>query len=629
MGNLLDKIDKPSDLKIIKRELLPFLAQDIREKIINTCSKNGGHVASSLGTVELTIALHYCLNLPTDKIIWDVGHQAYAHKLLTGRKDSFCTLRQHGGISGFPKRSESEYDSFGVGHSSTAISAALGIAAARDLKGDEYKVVSVVGDGSLTGGMAFEALQNAGYLAKDMLVILNDNEMFISERVGALGAFLAKLLTLGLVNKFEKKLELFLKRIHFYGKYLLRLAKRFKVLLFPGMLFEEMGFAYFGPVDGHDLNNLIRVLEKVILLKGPIVLHVITKKGRGYEIAEKNPISFHGIGSFDISTGQPTKENDPISYTKMFGKTLVRIAEENSKIIAITAAMPQGTGLEEFSKTFPNRYFDVGIAEQHALTFAAGLATQGFRPVCAIYSTFLQRGFDQIIHDIALQNLPVIIALDRAGIVGEDGPTHHGAFDISYLRMIPNLVMMAPADENELQHMLYTATKLKGPVAIRYPRGAGIGVKIDSNLKCLEPPLAQVAIPGNHLAILSVGSMVYPSVEASNILKKHGISAEVINMRFIKPLDKDLLKDIGSRFQSIITVEENVIKGGFGSAINEFFCSGKITILNLGLPDSFIEHGSINELKDKYGLTKEKIAEKAREFLTSCLKDTYHYQKSL
>ncbi|MEW6557973.1 MAG: 1-deoxy-D-xylulose-5-phosphate synthase, partial [Elusimicrobiota bacterium] len=475
MMKILDKIDKPSDLRVIKKELLPQLADEIRELIVSSVSQTGGHLAPSLGTVELTIALHYVFESPKDKIVWDVGHQAYTHKIITGRREKFSRLRQINGISGFPKIEESEYDAFGAGHSSTAISAALGLAVARDMKNENYRVVAVVGDGALTGGLAYEGLLNAGHSGTDMLVILNDNEMFISYRVGAFAAYLTKLITGGLYSKLYKKVEKFLSRIHFWGSQIMRVAKRFRVLLFPGMLFEEMGFAYLGPIDGHDINKLIELLTKVKNLKGPILLHLITKKGKGYKPAENKPTEFHGIGKFDINTGNSITETKIPTYTQIFSQTLVKLAKQDEKIVAITAAMAEGTGLTEFQKEFPNRFFDVGIAEGHAVTFAAGLATGGYKPVVAIYSTFLQRAFDEIVHDVCLQKLPVVFAIDRAGIVGEDGATHQGAFDLSYLRMIPDLVIMAPSDENELQNMLKTALSLSQPAAIRYPRGCGVG----------------------------------------------------------------------------------------------------------------------------------------------------------
>lgn len=612
---VLELIDRPSDLRLIKKELLPQLAEEIREKIITVTSQKGGHLASSLGTVELTIALHYVFDSPQDKIIWDVGHQAYAHKILTGRRDSFSTLRQHGGISGFPTPNESEYDVFGVGHSSTAISAALGIACARDLSGNNnQKVVAVIGDGSMTGGMAFEALNNAGHLGKDLLVILNDNEMFISHRVGAMSGYLTKLMTLGLVNKLERKVKKFLTRVSFWGVAILRVVRRFKVLLFPGMLFEEMGFSYLGPIDGHNVHYLIEIFQKVKDMKGPVLIHVITKKGKGYQPAEREPIKFHGTMPFNILTGE-TEKNKILSYTKVFSRVLIDLAKSNERIIAITAAMPQGTGLDAFQKEFPKRYFDVGIAEQHAVTFAAGLARAGYRPVCAIYSTFLQRAFDQIIDDVCLQNLPVVFAIDRAGIVGEDGPTHQGTFDLSYLRLIPNMVVMAPKDENELVHMLNTALSWNFPCAIRFPRGQGIGVKLDRQYKVLPLGKAEVLAEGNDVAILAIGNTVHPCLLAQQRLEAEGIKANLVNMRFVKPLDEDLIKKITKKIHKVVTVEENTLSGGFGSGIKELLATDNVRILSIGLPDQFIEHGSREKLREKYGLTADKIAQRVGEFI--------------
>lgn len=612
---VLELIDRPSDLRVIRKELLLQLAEEIREKIITVTSQKGGHLASSLGTVELTIALHYVFDSPQDKIIWDVGHQAYAHKILTGRRDSFSTLRQHGGISGFPTPEESEYDAFGVGHSSTAISAALGIACARDLSGNNnQKVVAVIGDGSMTGGMAFEALNNAGHLGKDLLVILNDNEMFISHRVGALAGYLTKLMTLGLVKKLERKVKKFLTRVSFWGVAILRVARRFKVLLFPGMLFEEMGFSYLGPIDGHNVYYLIEIFQKVKDMKGPVLIHVITKKGKGYQPAEREPIKFHGTLPFNILTGETEKSKMP-SYTEVFSSALIDLARSNEKIIAITAAMPQGTGLDAFQKEFPKRYFDVGIAEQHAVTFAAGLARAGYRPVCAIYSTFLQRAFDQIIDDVCLQNLPVVFAIDRAGIVGEDGPTHQGTLDLSYLRLIPNMVVMAPKDENELVHMLNTALSWDFPCAIRFPRGEGMGVKLDRQYKVLPLGKAEVLTEGDDVAILAIGNTVHSCLLAQQRLEAEGIKVNLVNMRFVKPLDEGLIKKIIKKIHKIVTVEENTLWGGFGSGIKELLATDNVRILSIGLPDQFIEHGSREKLRKKYGLTAEKIAERVRDFI--------------
>lgn len=613
--SILEKINKPQDLKIIKKELLPELAEEIRGEMIRTVSQNGGHLAPSLGTVELTIALHYVYDMPKDKIVWDVGHQAYAHKLLTGRRDKFSTLRTHKGISGFPRIEESEYDSFGTGHSSTSISAALGLAAARDIKGEDSKVIAVIGDGSMTGGMAFEGLQNAGHVGADLLVILNDNEMFISHRVGALAGYFAKLLTAGSLKKFERSVETFFKRMHFWGTTLLRIAKRFKVLLFPGMLFEEMGFAYIGPVEGHDVYQLIEILNGIKQLRGPVLLHVVTKKGKGYQPAEDRPTDFHGVGRFNVITGEIEKSGRVPSYTQVFGQALSRLADEDNKIVAITAAMPTGTGLDIFAKDHPNRFFDVGIAEGHALTFAAGLAAGGMKPVVALYSTFLQRSLDQIIHDVALQKLNVIMAIDRAGLVGEDGATHHGSFDLSFLNYVPNLAIMAPADENELQHMLKTALAHNGPVAIRYPRGSGIGVTLDMTLKKLAFGKSEIKVEGKDAVIFAIGNMVYPAMDAAKTLLTSGIHCTVVNMRFLKPLDTELIENLAAKCKKIVVIEENSVVGGLGSSIHPVIKGKNPDFLHIGLPDKFIEHGSQKVLRETYGLTAEKIAAKIKDWL--------------
>lgn len=613
---ILEKIEKPSDLKIIKKELLTQLAQEIRDEIIRVVSNNGGHLASSLGVVELTIALHYSFNLPQDKLIWDVGHQAYAHKLLTGRRDKFETLRQMGGISGFPKMAESKYDAFGAGHSSVSISAGLGYATARDLNNEDYKVVSVIGDGAMTGGLAFEGLQNAGHLDKDMLVILNDNQMFISQRVGALAGYLAKLLTAGTFKKLEDRVKKFTSRIKFWGFSVMKIVNRFKVMLFPGMLFEEMGFAYFGPIDGHNINSLIEILGKIKDLKGPVLLHIVTKKGKGYKPAEDDPTKFHGVGAFNLITGE-INQSKKITYTDVFSDTLVKLAEEDEKIVAITAAMPEGTGLTKFAKEYPKRFFDVGIAESHAITFSAGLAAAGFKPVCAIYSTFMQRGLDNIIHDVALQNLPVIFILDRAGIVGEDGGTHHGAFDLSYLKGIPNLTIMSPANENELQNMLKTALALKGPSVIRYPRG-GSGIKelnSSGNFEILQPGKAKIEKAGNDICIVAIGNPVNSCIEAANNLAKNNIKVSVINMRFLKPFDEETIKNILKTTNTIITVEENVLIGGMGETVKSILSGTQAQIYSIGLPDFFVEHGAQDLLRDKYGLSAKKIEEKILKLL--------------
>jgi len=611
---LLEQVNGPADVKKIPVEKLPELAKDIREKIIEVTSQVGGHLGAGLGTVELAIALHYVFDSPTDKMVWDTGHQAYPHKLLTGRRDRFHTLRQFGGISGFLTRNESEHDHFGAGHASTAISAAVGFAAARDVLKQDHHVIALVNDGSLTGGMAFEGLQNAGQLATNMLVILNDNQMFISHRVGAFGAFLAKLTTLGMVRRAEEKVEKLLTRMSYYGAYLLRLAKRVKVFLFPGVLFEEMGFGYLGPVDGHDLPQLIEVLRAVKQLKGPHVLHVVTKKGRGYEKAEAEPIKYHGVTRFNPETGEMMKgaQGAP-SYTQVFGETLVKLAKEDPKIVAITAAMPEGTGLDLFRKELPKRFYDVGLGEQHAVTFAAGLACGGVKPVVAIYSSFLQRGYDQMIHDVCLQKLPVVFCLDRAGLVGDDGPTHHGAYDISYTRMMPHLTIMSPKDENELQHMLKTALNLPGPSVIRYPRGAGVGVPMDNTQKLLPLGKGEVLKEGGDATLFAFGQPVQACLEAAEQLGREGIRVGVVNARFAKPLDKDFVVETARRAPLLIAVEENTFIGGFADAVRETLEGEPYGVRAIALPDSFVEHGTQAKLRDKVGLSAAKIAERVKE----------------
>jgi 1-deoxy-D-xylulose-5-phosphate synthase len=611
---ILDNVNNPQDLKKIKKENLPTLAREIRQEIINTISKNGGHLASSLGVVDLTIAIHYVFNCPNDKIIWDVGHQSYAHKILTERKTKFKTIRTHNGLSGFPKISESKYDAFGVGHSSTSISAGLGFAIARDLNNEDYKVVSIIGDGAMTGGLAFEGLQNAGHLKKDMIVILNDNEMFISQKVGAIAGYFAKLLTAGMARKVEEKVMKMVSRFHGFGAPFRRLIKRVKVMLFPGMLFEEMGFTYIGHVQGHDINNLITILENIKNMKGPILLHVITKKGKGYAPAEEYPVKFHSVENFDVQTGS-TLKNKAVTYTKVFSDTLIKLAQADKKIVAITAAMPEGTGLDKFAKNFPDRYFDVGIAEEHAVTFAAAMAAAGLKPICAIYSTFMQRAIDNIIHDVALQNLPVIFALDRAGLVGEDGGTHHGVFDLSYLNYIPNLIIMSPCDENELQHMLKTALDANKPCVIRYPRGGGIGVRLDKSMHALQIGKAAISKEGNDICFLAIGSHVGTCLKAAELLATKNINASVVNMRFVKPLDCDVINKMLLKIKKFITVEENSLIGGFGESIRSFLREGGAIIENIGIPDKFIEHGDLKVLRKKYGLTAENIALKALKLL--------------
>ena len=607
---VLPSIQSPRDLRLIKKEHLPTLCEELRQVIIDTASKNGGHLGSSLGAVEIITALHYVFNTPEDKIVYDTGHQAYAHKLLTGRQKEFVKIRTKGGISGFPKRHESEYDTFGVGHASTAISAALGMAVARDQKKDGSKVIAVVGDGCMTGGMAYEAMQNAGLLRSDLLVILNDNQMFISKRVGALGKALTKLLTTKYVQLAEEKAENFLKRFDEVGNNAAKLAKRARSILFPGTLFEEMGFRYFGPVNGNDINDMIEALENVKDIKGPVMLHVVTKKGKGYKPAEEKPTKFHGIGIFDVDTGDSLGSSNTVTFTKAFSDALVKLAEEDEKINAITAAMPEGTGLDTFRDKFPTRYFDVGIAEEHAATFAAGLAANGIKPLVALYSTFAQRCYDQILHDIALQNLPVVFALDRAGVVGEDGPTHHGVFDLSFLRSIPNLIIAAPADENELQHMLKTAFDAKAPFVLRYPRGAGFGVERDEKLKALPIGKGEWLKKGKDVTILAIGNRVHPSLKAAEKLQEKGIKAGVVNMRFAHPLDTQIIDEALKSSKKIVTVEDNMLAGGFGSAVAEYLTDKQadFKMLRLGVGDEFVEHAKSAQLYDKLHLSADEIA---------------------
>jgi 1-deoxy-D-xylulose-5-phosphate synthase len=613
---LLSKIDSPSQLKQLSLVQLQQLAQEIRDIIICTVAKNGGHLAPSLGVVELTLALHYAFDAPHDKIIWDVGHQAYAHKLLTGRYPQFDTLRQFGGISGFPKRSESKYDAFGTGHSSTSISAALGMAVANSYKGAPNRAIAVIGDGSMTGGIAFEALNHAGDLDKDLIVVLNDNEMSISTNVGALSSFLSRKLSNKTLLNLRREMEAFLKSIPGVGPNIVQILKRSEDSLMsfftPGMLFQSLDFHYIGPIKGHRLDRLIETFENARHIKGPVLIHVITQKGRGYHHAECDPTSYHGVGSFDIETGKSCGSGGPCapSYTHVFGETVCELAETDPKIIGITAAMPQGTGLDLFSKRFPERFFDVGIAEQHAVTFAAGLAAEGYRPVVAVYSTFIQRAFDQIVHDVCLQNLPVTFAMDRGGIVGEDGPTHHGAFDLSFLRSVPNMVLMAPKDENELRHMLKTAVEWPGPAAVRYPRGNGVGVEMDEEFRTIPVGKGEMLKEGKDVLLIAVGATVQPSLEAARRLEEQGIKAAVMNARFIKPLDRDLILEWARKTNRVVTIEENVLQGGFGSGVLELFQEAGFfpsSMLRLGLPDEFIPQGGQGVLRSLYGIDADGI----------------------
>ena len=617
---LLDSIISPLDLKKIPRSDLPALAAEIRKIIVEVVSKSGGHLASSLGAVELTIALHYVFDAPKDKIVWDVGHQSYAHKLLTGRKDRFHTLRQHDGISGFTRRSESPYDAFSAGHSSTSISAALGISCAKRLNHDPAKVIAVIGDGSLTAGLAYEGLNQAGDIHKDIIVILNDNEMSINQNVGALSSFLSRKFSAKMLQDLRREFGDFLKSLPMIGDDIYQFAKRsedsFKSFITPGMLFEAFSFEYFGPINGHKLNHLIDILNNIKMLNDPVLLHVSTVKGKGYPPAEKNPVHFHGVGCFEIQTGVSNGRKPAApTYTEVFGKAMHKLAETNKKIVAITAAMPEGTGLIHFSEAYPDRFFDVGIAEQHGVTFAAGMATEGFKPVVAIYSTFLQRAYDQILHDVCIEALPVVFAIDRGGIVGEDGSTHHGLFDFSFLRSLPNMVVMAPKDENELCAMLATAVSHNGPIAMRYPRGAGWGVDVDLDSPMIAIGKAEVLGDGGDILILAIGRPVGEAALAREILEKEGISVTLVNARFVKPLDSELICSLAAKIPRIVTVEENVLQGGFGSAVLECLNDTGVTgfrITRLGIPDTFVEHGSQSLLRSKYGIDTPAIADACR-----------------
>ena len=622
--SLLETINSPADLKRLPRERLPELAAEIRRKIVDVVSRTGGHLAPSLGAVDLAIAIHYVFDTPNDKVIWDVGHQAYAHKILTGRRESFHTLRQHQGISGFTRRSESPFDAFTTGHSGTSISAGFGIACGKFLKQEESKVIAVIGDGSLTAGLAFEGLNQAGgILKRNFIVILNDNEMSISRNVGALSSFLSRTFSAKKLQELRKELGFFFKKLPRIGEDIYQLAKRteesFKAFVTPGMLFEAFNFEYFGPINGHKIDHLIDILNNINYIKEPVLLHVTTTKGKGYAPAEKNPVYFHGCGCFEASTGDclDRKPSAP-TYTQVFGQTLLELGAKDPRIVAVTAAMPEGTGLSQFAQAYPERFFDVGIAEQHAVTFAAGLATEGFRPVVAIYSTFLQRAYDQILHDVCIERLRVVFAVDRGGIVGEDGPTHQGLFDLSYLRSLPNMVVMAPKDENELRQMLATALQHDGPVAIRYPRGTAVGVALESPVAALPVGKAELLKEGDDVVILALGRCVSEGLKAHARLAERGVRATVVNCRFVKPIDVDLIAGVARRVPRIITVEENVRQGGFGSAVLEALNDQGIThvaVERLGVPDIFVEHGAPDVLRAKYGLDADGIVKAAARLM--------------
>lgn len=623
MNKFLDSITGPADLKKLSLPELTDLCSEIRQFLLATISRTGGHLASNLGAVELTVALHYCFDSPRDRFIWDVGHQAYTHKILTGRRDRFHTQRQLGGLSGFPKRCESEHDAFGAGHSSTSISAGLGMATAKMLQQESGRVIAVIGDGSLTGGMAFEALNQAGHLRKNLIVIVNDNEMSISENVGAFSTFISRKMTSSYYRELRKEVASLLSSIPAFGRNILHFARRaehsLKGFLTPAALFEALGFEYFGPLPGHDLQQLTEIFANLKNVDGPVLVHVMTKKGCGYPPAENNPGKFHGIGSFDPASGKANVvAGSPPSYTAVFGDTLVRLAEEDEKIVAITAAMPDGTGLQPFAAAFPRRFFDVGIAEQHALTFAAGLATEGYRPVAAIYSTFLQRAYDQLFHDICLQQLPVTLAMDRGGLVGDDGPTHHGVFDYSFTRHLPGLTVMAPKDERELRQMLKAAIYADKPVSLRYPRGPGLGIPLGDTIDPLPWGTGERLTDGKDVAIVAIGAAVYPALEAATILTREGIAATVVNARFVKPLDKELILAVAAECGIVVTVEENTLVGGFGSAVLEALADGRLTGIRsgrIGIPDRFIEHGTQAELRRMLGLDAGSIAESIKEIV--------------
>ena len=620
--SILEMIGRPADLKNLSPEQFPQICEEIREQIISVISNVGGHLASNLGVIELTVALHYLLDTPRDLLVWDTGNQAYAHKLLTGRQEQFHTIRQYGGLSGFCKREESEYDTFNAGHAGTGVSAAVGMAEAREQRKQSHKVVCVVGDGALTSGLTMEGLQQAGGLNRDFLVILNDNQMSISKNVGAISAYLNRTITGEFFDRVTEETKRVLGKVPHIGEQVQRLAGRaqelVKGLLLPGLLFEELGFRYVGPIDGHQFEHLLPTLENVLKLEGPTLLHVVTKKGLGYGPAMDDPVWFHASSPFDRDTGRPKRKSARPSYSSFAVNTLIQLAREDPRIVAVTAAMSEGTGLAAFKNVFPERLYDVGIAEQHAVTFAAGLAAQGMRPVIPIYSTFLQRAYDQVVHDVATQNLPVTLCIDRGGLVAEDGTTHHGAFDLAYLRHVPNMVVMAPKDENELQHMVKSCISYDRPVAVRYPRGSSLGVEMEPMPQVLPLGKGELLREGTDIALVAIGVTVHQAAAAAERLAQEGISAAVINARFVKPLDGDLIAAVAREVKCLLTVEESTVMGGFGSAVLELLSEKGITNVPtkcLGLPDWFIEQGPQDLLREKYGLTADGVHQQAKQLL--------------
>jgi 1-deoxy-D-xylulose-5-phosphate synthase len=621
MSRILDGIESPADLKRLPVKDLPQVAKEIRELILDVVSKHGGHLSSNLGVVELTLALHYVFDTPRDKIIWDVGHQCYTHKILTGRKEMFRTIRQHQGLCGFPSRGESEYDAYDTGHASTALSAALGMSVARDKKKENHNVVAVVGDGSLTGGVAWEALNQIGHLKEKLIIVLNYNEMSISNNVGAMAKYLSYIVSGQYYLKIKDLVKSILKIIPAVGKPMIKVGgaveEAIKKMVFPGLVFEELGVKYIGPVQGHNLGSLIEVFKEAKAYDGPVLIHCVTQKGKGYIPATSNPESFHSASPFDIETGEALNRNKRPTFSTVFGQTVVKIAEEDEKVVAITAAMPNGTGLRPFARQFPGRFFDVGIAEQHAVDFASGLALSGFKPVVAIYSTFLQRAYDQLYHDVCLMDIPVFFALDRAGIVPDDGPTHQGINDIIYMRHLPNMIVMAPKDENELQHMIKSALSYSHPAAVRYPKGKAVGVPLDEDFKEITPGQSEVLKEGKDL-LLALGSMVYPALGAARRLEQEGISLAVVNARFAKPLDEDVILRFAKKGRVIITAEEGVTAGGFGSAVRELLDREKrfdIRFKIIGLPLEIYALGKVEQIKKKYLLDEEGLFKQIKEFM--------------